>query len=80
MKTILQGWNFMRIIRLVLGLAILVQGIVENNTIIIILGAAFAGMAVTNRNCCGAYGCAVNYRPDNNKTKDIHYEEVVSGK
>lgn len=81
MKTILQGWNFMRILRLILGTAIMVQGIVARDTITIILGVAFGGMAVAKIGCCGAGGCAVNSRTTtNNKTEDIHYEEVVSKK
>jgi hypothetical protein len=80
MKTILTGWNFMRLIRLVLGVAIVVQGIVAAETISIILGTAFAGMAVANVGCCGTGGCAVNKSSANNKTEDIHYEEVVSNK
>ncbi len=80
MKTILQNWNFMRMLRLVLGIAILVQGIVARDAVTIILGAAFGGMTVANIGCCGAGGCAVNTRFTNNKTDDIHYEEVVSNK
>ena len=81
MKTILQGWNFMRILRVVLGTAIMVQGIVARDTIAIILGVAFAGMAVANIGCCGAGGCAVNNNnTTNNKIENIHYEEVVSNK
>ncbi len=80
MKTILQGWNFMRILRLVLGIGILVQGIAAIETATIILGVVFAGMAIANVGCCGAGGCAVNSRITNNKKEDIHYEEVVSNK
>lgn len=80
MKTILQGWNFMRILRAVLGIGILVQGIFARDTVSIILGAAFAGMAVANLGCCGSNGCAVNKRSVSNKTEDTHYEEVVSNK
>lgn len=81
MKTILQGWKIMRILRLILGTSIMVQGIVARDTITIILGVAFAGMAVANFGCCGAGGCAVNTRTTtNNKTEGIHYEEVVSNK
>lgn len=80
MKTITQGWNFMRILRLVLGTAIMVQGIVARDTITIILGVVFAAMAVANIGCCGAGGCAVSSPTTNKKTKDIQYEEVVSNK
>jgi hypothetical protein len=78
MKTILQTWNFMRILRLVLGAAILVQGIVARDAISIILGIAFAGMSVANVGCCGTAGCAINPRIPKNKIEDIHYEEVIS--
>ena len=81
MKAITQGWNFMRILRLILSIAILVQGIVAKDTMTIVLGVVFGGMAVANIGCCGAGGCAVKNRTStNNKTGDIHYEEVVSNK
>jgi hypothetical protein len=80
MKTILQGWNFMRILRLVLALAILTQGIVARDSMAIILGLVFGGMAVANIGCCGAGGCAVNQSSIIEKTEDIQYEEVVSNK
>jgi hypothetical protein len=80
MKTILQGWNFMRILRLVLALAILTQGIIARDSMAIILGLVFGGMAVANIGCCGAGGCAVNQSSINQKTEEIQYEEVVSNK
>lgn len=80
MKTILQGWNFMRILRLVLAIGILAQGITAIDTVTIILGVVFGGMAVANIGCCGT-GFGVNPRSTlNKKTEDIHYEEVVSNK
>ncbi|WP_018613965.1 hypothetical protein [Segetibacter koreensis] len=80
MKAILQGWNFKRILRLVLAIGILVQGIVARDTVTIVLGVVFGGMAMANIGCCGTGGCAVNPRNSNNKTQDIEYEEVVSNK
>lgn len=77
MNTILHGWNFIRILRLVLGIIIAIQGIVAGEMITIILGLFFAGMSVANIGCCGATGCSVN--PCNslkNKSKKINYEEV----
>lgn len=80
MKTILQGWNFMRILRMVLGVGILVQGIIAKDTLTIIFGVAFAGMAVANIGCCGAGGCETTTLTTNHKPEDIQYEEVVSKK
>ena len=75
MKAILQRWNFMRILRLGLGIAILVQGIVAKETMTMVLGVIFGGMALANIGCCGTNGCAINNRPTNN-TQKIHYEEL----
>ena len=74
MKAILNGWNFIRLLRLVLGVAILVQGIVAKDTTTILLGAAFGGMGLANIGCCGPNGCAVNTRSV--KTTKIEYEEL----
>lgn len=80
MKTILQGWHFMRILRLVLAIGILAQGITARDTVTIFLGVVFGGMAVANIGCCGTTGCPVSQRSTNNKKEDIQYEEVVSNK
>ena len=75
MKAILQGWNFMRILRLGLGIAIIVQGIVAKETMTMVLGAIFGGMALANIGCCGTNSCAINNR-STNKTQTIDYEEL----
>jgi hypothetical protein len=76
MRSILQGWNFMRILRLVLGMIILVQGIMIKDIPSAILGFILGGMAVANVGCCGTNGCAVNpVRPVKNKVK-IEHEEL----
>jgi hypothetical protein len=80
MKAILQGWNFMRILRFVLGIAIIVQGIVSKETMTTVLGVVFGGMALANIGCCGMGGCAVNRTPTSNKQEEVQYEEVVTNK
>lgn len=75
MRAILQGWNFMRIVRLGLGIAILIQGVVAKETMTVVLGVILGGMALANIGCCGTNGCAVNSRPAN-KTQKVDYEEL----
>ncbi len=75
MKAILQGWNFLRILRLLIGVAILVQGIVTKDSLGMFLGVLFGGMAVANVGCCGASGCAINPRATN-RTQNVQYEEL----
>lgn len=60
MKTILQRWDFVRVLRLVLGGAILIQGIVANDVPTMLLGSLFGGMALANIGCCGTGGCIIN--------------------
>lgn len=80
MKAILQNWNFMRIIRLLLGVGILINGIITKDVTSIILGVAFAAMPVFNIGCCGTNGCAVNINPSIKNKKNIEYEEVDTKK
>jgi hypothetical protein len=75
MKALWQRWNFMRILRLVLAIAILAQGIYARESIAILVGVALGGMVLANISCCGGSACAVNARSSKTKTK-IEYEEL----
>ncbi|MFD1629824.1 hypothetical protein [Pseudopedobacter beijingensis] len=77
MKNYLSKWNFMRIIRLVLGIVIIVQGIQAQQWMLVALGGLFTLMPLFNIGCCGTAGCSINYSSrKNTKTEDITYEEV----
>lgn len=77
MQRILSNWNFMRFIRLVLGIAIIVQSFVVKDWTMGILGAMFTSMPVFNIGCCGVGGCAAPMKKATDETKEITYEEVV---
>ncbi len=63
MKTqILNNWNFMRWMRLGLGIAITVQSIYNHESAMIPLGILFAGMAVLNIGCCAGGTCSIPAR------------------
>jgi hypothetical protein len=77
-QAIFSNWNFMRFLRLVLGVIIIIQAVIAKEWAIVVLGVAFTAMPIFNVGCCGAGGCApnsTNKSPEN--TKDITYEEVV---
>ncbi len=61
MNSILRNWNFMRILRLVLGLLVLIQGISSRDWLFITMGGLFALMPLLNAGCCGG-SCNVNNR------------------
>ncbi len=78
MKKIIQGWNLMRLIRLVLGVIILVQGIMQKEYAFAFVGALFAALSIANIGCCGSQGCATTpINKDFKNSKEITYEEVV---
>ena len=77
MKKILEGWNFMRILRLVMGIIIIIQGINGGEALYIIIGILFSGMSLANIGCCGTTACEVKHDTSfKNKSKVINYEEL----
>lgn len=76
-QVIFSNWNFMRFLRLVLGIAIIVQSVIVKDWAMGLLGLAFTAMPVFNIGCCGANGCATPLKKRTDNTKDVTYEEVV---
>ena len=77
--TLLSGWNFMRIIRLVLGIMLVVQAIQQQFWAAGLLGGLLLFQAMTNTGCCGAAGCGVPPAKKNgseNNLDDVEYVEV----
>lgn len=76
-QTILSNWNFMRFLRLGLGIAIIVQSIMTGSWTMGIFGFLFTAMPVLNIGCCGTAGCNTPVKKSSETIKDIRYEEVV---
>lgn len=75
-QTIFYNWNFMRFIRLVLGIFIIVQGVMAKDWGIGLLGIFFTAMPLLNIGCCGAGGCSVPVKKRTENIKDVSYEEI----
>jgi len=78
MKQYFAHWNFMRILRLALGIFIIIQGIQEKEWLFIALGGLFALMPVLNIGCCSttASCCDKPVAETKRKPEEISYEEV----
>ena len=74
-QIVFNNWTFIRLLRLVMGIVIVVQAVIAKDILFGIAGLLFTGLAVFNLGCCGTGGC---YTPINksNTTKEISYEEV----
>ena len=76
-QLIFHNWNFFRLIRLVLGVAIIVQAFVAKDIFLGIMGLVFSSLALFNIGCCGAAGCNTPVKKIAEPTKEITYEEVA---
>ena len=57
-QTILTNWTFVRILRLLLGLGIIVQAVIVKDAFLDAAGLLLSSMAVFNVGCCGTAVCA----------------------
>mgnify|MGYP006911061066 CR=1 FL=1 len=77
LQTLLTGWNFMRFLRLGVGIFIAIQAIQYHDVLSGLIAALFLLQAATNTGCCGSSACATNtnYQSKNN-VNDVEFEEV----
>lgn len=76
-QTILTNWTFVRILRLLIGLAIIVQAVIVKDALLGVAGILFSSMAIFNVGCCGTGGCATTPKKYSKTVQDTTYEEVV---
>lgn len=79
-RLITTGWNFMKILRVGMGLVALTFAFKDHDYILGIAGGLLLVMGVMNIGCCGVNGCYTRtHRSGTNKKaiEDIVYEEVV---
>ncbi|MBB2950721.1 hypothetical protein [Sphingobacterium sp. JUb56] len=76
MKKYLRNWNFMRVLRLAVGILVVVQGIQTKEWLIVGLGSLFSLMPLINIGCYGASGCNIHVSKSNKKEENIIDEEV----
>lgn len=77
-QSIFRDWNFIRIVRLVLGIMLIGQAFQIHNVAIGLFGGLFVFQSLTNTGCCGSAGCIVpqQYKGSEKKPEEIEYKEV----
>jgi hypothetical protein len=76
-NALLQRWHIFRFLRLVLGIAIIVQGTIGKDWLFILAGILFTLLALFNTGCCATDGCYPAAKKTTSTIKDTSYEEVV---
>ncbi|GAB2832196.1 hypothetical protein [Ferruginibacter profundus] len=79
-QAILHHWNFIRFIRLGMGIAIIFQAVAVKDVLFSIAGLLLTAMAVFNIGCCGAGGCHTAVQNSKEPVKEVGYEEVICDK
>lgn len=79
LKIYLQGWGFMRTLRLILGIIVISQAIGALDAMLGIMGLFLIAMPMFNIGCCGAGGCNTTFN-NANPNIQIDFEEVVAKK
>lgn len=76
MKNYLRNWSIIRVLRLTLGIFVIIQGTIQQEWLLVILGVLFSLMPLINIGSCGITGCKAPVVRSNKKLKEIKYEEV----
>lgn len=71
----LKGWSFMRIVRFVLAIMIIIQSVMTKDVIPGVLGGILLLGALFNAGCCGRYGC--NSGTCNAPSSRNHKDQVI---
>jgi hypothetical protein len=75
-ERLLAPWNLARILRLVLGVFIIFQGIDARDWLFVGIGIVFSLLPLLNIGGCGVNGCAVPTNNSKNDVQDVAYKEV----
>jgi hypothetical protein len=76
-ELIFTKWTLSRLLRLIIGLAILVQAFISKDILFGVAGLLFTSMALFNVGCCGAGACYMPSKKKDENLKEVTYEEVV---
>ena len=76
-ERIIYGWDFPRILRLIIGLALITMAIITKEWTIALLGGFFSMQSVLNMGCCGIQqSCSTRTTSSIKKDQEVQYEEV----
>lgn len=75
MKNYFKNWNLLRVVYLVLGIYVIVQGVLSEEYLWALLGGFFLLMPIFNIGCYGGNSCAIP-KTEIKKEEEITYEEI----
>lgn len=74
MKNILNNWSVKRVLRLVMVLFVIYQGVTSQQWLFVGLGILFALLPLLNIGCCGTNNCAMPLSTSKKNNKSTYTE------
>lgn len=75
-QNIFKNWNFVRILRLAMGIFLVVEAVKSGMLFLVLVGAVFVAMPLLNIGCCATGNCSVPTRNSKNNRDEVEYEEI----
>ena len=76
LDNILKNWNFVRLLRLAMGVFLTVEAIKSGMWLLVAVGVVFVVMPLFNVGCCANGSCNVPTSRSNNNSDEVDYEEI----
>lgn len=78
MNRLFKNWSVMRVVRLVMAVFIIYQGVLIKEWLFVIAGLLFALMPLLNFGCCSTSGCTSDNKTTmkNSKEEPTSYTEI----
>jgi len=76
MNNLFKKWNFVRMLRLAMGIFLMVEAIQSGMWLLAAIGAIFASMPLLNIGCCSTGNCSIPTRDSKSSNDEVHYEEI----
>jgi len=76
MDNLFKNWNFVRLLRLAIGIFLVVEATQSGMWILVAVGMVFVVMPLFNIGCCAAGNCSVPTRNSKKNGDKVEYEEI----
>lgn len=76
LDNILKNWNFVRLLRLAMGVFLIVEAVKSGMWILVAVGVVFIIMPLLNIGCCANGSCNVPSSRSKNNRDEVEYEEI----
>ncbi|MCO6495141.1 MAG: hypothetical protein J5I91_05610 [Bacteroidetes bacterium] len=79
MKELLKGWNLMRVLYLVMGILIIIQGVETKEWFVALMGGLLLVMGIFKMGCANTKSCcntAISPKKSESNNDEINFEEI----